>query len=489
MTSRGYFRRTTLLTIGLLAFLIGLALARRVRVDNMVVVVCSVLVLLPLLRRRNILSLLSIIIIGLLLGCWRGTVYMQKLLPYHSLAKKPVSILATATSDSVYGEKAQITFDVSDIQLAEPYARKLVGTIGVKGFGEQMIYRGDVVEVQAKLYPARGSRQASMSFARIHRVRKGDGIVDKMRREFAAGLQSSVPEPLGSLGLGILIGQRTTLPGSLNDNLSIVGLTHIVAVSGYNLTIMVNLAHRLAKQRSKYQATVLTLGFVTLFLAITGSSASIVRAALVSLLSLWAWYYGRAFKPWLLILFSAVLTAGIFPPYLWSDLGWYLSFLAFVGVLILAPLFHSRFLKRKPKILVQLLIETISAQILTLPIILFIFGRLSVIALVANMLVVPLTPIAMGLTFVAGLAGMLAPTLAGWVAWPATLTMTYMVDVVNVLARLPKASMVVGMRLWQLVCAYVLVLLLMVVWWQKAPKNGKIGLNQPAPLTESVVAD
>ncbi len=489
MTSRGYFRRTTLLTIGLLAFLVGLAIARRVRVDIAVLIVVTVVLLIPLLWRRNILSLLSITVIGLLVGCWRGTVYMQKLLPYQFLAKKPVTILATATSDSVYGEKAQITFDVSDIQLVEPYVDDLVGTIGVKGFGEQMIYRGDRVEVQAKLYPARGSRQASMTFARIHRVQKGNSVVDKMRREFAAGLQSTVPEPLGSLGLGILIGQRTTLPSVLNDNLSIVGLTHIVAVSGYNLTIMVNLAHRLAKQRSKYQATMLTLGLVLLFLAITGSSASIVRAALVSLLSLWAWYYGRAFKPWLLILFSAVLTAGTFPPYLWSDLGWHLSFLAFVGVLILAPLFHARFLKRKPKILVQLFVETMSAQVLTLPIILFIFGRLSVIALVANMLVVPLTPIAMALTFVAGLAGMLAPTLAGWVAWPATLTMTYMVDVVNILAQLPKASMVVGIGLWQLVCAYVLVLLLMVVWWRKAPKNGKIVLNQPAPLTEPVVAD
>lgn len=465
---RGNFRRTTILSFGLTAFIAGLAISRLVSFENAVVLVALFCLLTPLLFYRNLLSLLSISIIGILLGLFRGTVFLQSILPYGSLAKRPVTITATATSDAVYGQRSQLTFDVGNIILERPIKQKLVGTIGVGGFGQGMIYRGDKVRVQGKLYPTRGSRQARISYAQITVVEKGKTGIDKVRRRFAAGLQSAVPEPLGSFGLGILIGQRTTLPDSLNNDLSIVGLTHVVAVSGYNLTIMVHLAQQLARKRSKYQSTILTIGFIGLFLVITGSSASIVRAALVSTLSLWAWYYGRTVKPLLLILVAAAVTVGWFPLYLWSDIGWHLSFLAFFGVLIVAPAFQYRFLQNhNPRIILQLVLETTAAQLMTLPLIMYIFGRLSLVALVANMLVVPLIPLAMAASFVAGLAGMLVPTFAGWFAWPATLVMTYMLDIVRLAAAPPKASVIQFISVWQLVICYSLIVLILFTWRRK----------------------
>ncbi len=465
------FGRTTIISVGLTAFLLGLVLGRYLFIGQVIWILIAVLLFTPLLFRRSLLSLLSISIIGLLLGAFRGNTYRQQLLPYSVLAKQPITIMATATSDAVYGQRGQLEFDAGNIQLLKPYDQKLVGIIGVRGFGENMIYRGDKVVVSAKLYPARGARQGRMSFARIERVSRDNSEVNAFRRKFAAGLQSAVPEPLGSLGLGILIGQRTTLPDQLNQDLSDVGLTHIVAVSGYNLTIIVVLARQLLAKRSKYQSTMVTLGLIGLFLLITGNSASIVRAALVSALSLWAWYYGRIIKPHLLILFAAALTAGWFPTYLWSDVGWHLSFLAFVGVLIVAPLFKQRFLPRKkPKIILQLVLETSAAQIMTLPIIMFIFGRLSLVALLANMLVVPLIPLAMALSTVAGIAAMLAPALAGWLAWPATITLTYVVDIIGIMARLPKASINQAISVWQLILAYSLTVVLLFTWSRKKVK-------------------
>lgn len=462
---RGRFRQTTTLSFGLTAFIVGLASSRLVSFENAVVFVALICLLAPLLFCRNLLSLLSISIIGILLGLFRGSVFLQSILPYGSLAKRPVTITATATSDAVYGQRSQLTFDVGNISLEQPINQKLVGTIGVGGFGQNMIYRGDKVRVQGKLYPTRGSRQARISFAQIRVVEKGESGIDKVRRRFAAGLQSAVPEPLGSFGLGILIGQRTTLPDSLNDDLSIVGLTHVVAVSGYNLTIMVHLAQQLARKRSKYQSTILTLSFIGLFLVITGSSASIVRAAIVSTLSLWAWCYGRKFKPILLILIAAALTAGWFPLYLWSDIGWHLSFLAFFGVLYVAPEFQRRYLNnRKPRIILQLVLETTAAQVMTLPLIMYIFGRLSLISLLANMLVVPLIPIAMAASFVAGLAGMIIPAVSGWFSWPATLLMTYMLDIVRLAAALPNASVMQFMSVWQLVICYAIIALILFTW-------------------------
>ncbi len=463
--------RTTIVSAGLAAFLIGLVLARRITLISFPQFLIAIVLLSPLLFYRNILSVLSIIAIGMSIGCIRGTQFAEKLVPYRDLQKTPVTILATASSDAVYGEKSQIEFDVGNIILLEPYYSELVGTIGVRGFGEPMVYKGDSVVVSAKLYPSRGSRQARMSFAKIERVNSDSSWINNFRRKFASGIQSALPEPLGSFGLGILIGQRTTLPDELNQAMSVTGLTHIVAVSGYNVTIIVQMVHRLVRRRSKFQSTLITLGLIGLFLAITGSSASIVRAAIVSGLSIWAWYYGRTFKPLLLILLAAVITAGYYPSYLWSDIGWHLSFLAFFGVLVLAPAFQARYLsKRRPKILLQLLLETSSAQLMTLPLIMYIFGRLSVVALLANILIVPLVPLAMGLGFVAGMAGAVAPQMMGWLAWPANICMTYMLDMVQLMSSLPKASIWLSLSLSQMLVVYGIVVLLVFTWKHKKAK-------------------
>jgi hypothetical protein len=79
------------------------------------------------------------------------------------------------------------------------------------------------------------------------------------------------------------------------------------------------------------------------FMAITGWSASMTRAGLVAGLSLWAWYYGRKFHPVTLLAIAASVTATVYPPYAWGDIGWALSFAAFAGVMIIAPIVTSYF--------------------------------------------------------------------------------------------------------------------------------------------------
>ena len=235
-----------------------------------------------------------------------------------------------------------------------------------------------------------------------------------------------------------------------------MGLTHIIAVSGYNLTIIVQATRRSFGKRSKYQALWCAVGLLVGFLLITGFNAAIVRAALVSGLSLLAWYYGRTFKPLLLLALTAALTAGWYPLYLWSDIGWYLSFLAFYGVLVLAPLCLRRvYRRRSPSVVVQLLAESTAAQLMTLPLILYIFGQMSLVALLANLLVVPLVPLAMLLALTAGLSGMIITSLAGWFAWPARLLLTYILEVSAVLARIPHALTPLSIAAWQMIAMYI----------------------------------
>lgn len=431
------YRRTTLIMVACAAVLAGLIISRRVYLEPQI----WWLIFLPallLLKRRNLTSLLLVIIIGLGIGLWRGGQFMQKLDDISAYNGRQVVVRATAKSDAVYSKfNSQLEFTAGNV-MVQPEGRPLAGIFKISGFGEPMVYRGDTIQVTGKLYPTRGSNQARISYAQIETISSDTSWLNNFTREFAAGIRSALPEPLSSFGLGILIGQRNTMSEEMTAQLTTVGLVHIVAVSGYNLTIMVRGISRL-KLGSKYQQLIASITLIGLFVVITGFSASIVRAALISGLGLWAWYYGRKARPLLLLLFTAAATSLARPFYIWGDLGWYLSFLAFFGILIIAPAISSRLFKRSPRFVALVVLETLAAEIMTLPLIMMIFGQLSIVALLANAIIVPLVPVAMLLSTVAGLAGILAAPIAGWFAWPAVLIMTFMLDVVKLLAAVPSA--------------------------------------------------
>jgi competence protein ComEC len=153
-----------------------------------------------------------------------------------------------------------------------------------------------------------------------------------------------------------------------------------------------------------------------------------------------AWYYGRRFHPLVLLSLAAAVTALVTPSYCWGDLGWQLSFAAFAGVMILAPLLHRYFFgDSKPGIVRQILGETLSALIVTAPILIGAFGQFSNVAILANMLVLPLVPLAMLLTFIAGVGALMVPAVATIVGLPATWLLGYMVNVAQYLSNLPWA--------------------------------------------------
>ena len=180
------------------------------------------------------------------------------------------------------------------------------------------------------------------------------------------------------------------------------------------------------------------------------------RAGLVAGLSLWAWYYGRTFHPVTLLLLAASITAMVYPPYTWGDIGWALSFAAFAGVIILAPLLQAYFYgDKKPTFVGRIVIETASAQLATLPIMLSVFGQFSIIALLSNVLILSLVPLAMLLSFIAGLTQIVFPVLGAICAWPVQVLLGYMVWVVNWTASLPWAQIKWQMPAWGVTVCYV----------------------------------
>lgn len=454
-------RRTTLITVFCLAVLAGLGLSRNISIgvpvwSFLLVPFCALA-----LKPKNVTSLLLIIILGLSLGLWRGDIYMQKLSELKSLTGQKVTLEATATSDSVYARATQLEFTASHARL-KPENKTLAGSFKVSGFGEAMIYRGDKVQISGKIYPTRGANQARISYAQLKRTGLDNSWINRFTRRFSTGMLSALPEPNASFGMGLLIGQRSTLSQDILGQLTMVGLLHIVAVSGYNLTILVRASSKL-KLRSKYQKLVLSLALIGFFILMTGFSASIIRAAIVSTLGLWAWYYGRKIRPVLILAFTASLTALFNPFYIWGDPSWYLSFLAFFGILIISPIVISKLFKRQPKIIVGVAMETLAAEVMTLPLIMAMFGQLSLVGLLTNVLIVPLIPLAMLLSAVAGVAGMLAPAVAGWFAWPANLLLTYILDIVHLFAAIPSIFLRRSISTPSMLYFYGLVLLVIAV--------------------------
>jgi competence protein ComEC len=468
----GRIRQTTLLAWGLVGFLSGLVTARAGVTLSITWLLLCLLLVIATYRRHSYALAASLLLTGMVLGIWRGSIYMQRVEEYDALYGQQIILIGRAETDAVYDNRSQLAFDLGKLQLHAPYATDLVGKVGAAGFGVNAVYRGDVVEVKGKLFPSLGARRGRISFAQIKVLGRPSSTVETIRHNFEAGLQTALPEPQAAFGLGLLIGQRNNLPDEVNDNLSKAGLTHIVAVSGYNLTILVQAMRRLNGKRSKYQSTLLSVGLIGSFLLLTGLSPSIVRAAIVSLLSLAAWYYGRTIKPVLLLLIAAAITAGWNPLYIWSDVGWYLSFLAFFGVLVVAPLMLTLVRGHKPvKFISQIVTESLAAQLMTLPVILFLFQQGSLVSLLANVIVVPFIPLAMLTSLIAGLVGWWLPSMAGWFAIPAKLILTYALEAANVLAGIPHAVFSVSLSAPQMISLYSIILLLVVAWSRRAREN------------------
>lgn len=381
-----------------------------------------------------------IIVAGASIGLWRGMTIVALSDGVDEKIGGTAQLRGVVSEDTDINQRGQSIIRLRDASID---GTAIGGSVWLTVDRTDKIQRSDVVTASGIVSDGFGSFVASMHSGVVKTVERpvpGD-VALTVRNWFADGVRTAIAEPHASLGLGYLVGQRRGLPEDLDTALQAAGLTHIVVASGYNLTILVRFARRLFEHISKYLSLMSSGAMIAGFIAVTGMSPSMSRAGLVAGLSLLAWYYGRRFHPLVLLPFAMAVTLLVQPSFGWGDVGWQLSFAAFAGVMILAPLLQAYFFgDTKEKMLRRIFIETISAQIFTLPILLVTFGQLSAVAPVANILILPLVPLAMVLTFVAGLGSVIAPPLASFVGMPAELLLTYMTNTAQFMGRLPWAT-------------------------------------------------
>ena len=258
----------------------------------------------------------------------------------------------------------------------------------------------------------------------------------------------ALPEPHGSLLTGIIFGNRLKLDRELLETFRVVGLSHLIAVSGYNLTVLTANTNTLLAGLIGRRSLIASLGVILFFVIITGAPASILRAAVMASVVIVAQLIGRPARSMNLLIFAAGLLA-IFEPKIIFEIGFQLSVVATYGLVRLSPLLASSIANWPfPKSLQVIIAETLAATLLTAPLLVAYFERLSVVSPITNILVLPLIPLLMGLGLVSIVVILLLPVIGKFVVlltWP---ILAWIIQVGNWFAALPWAATEASLYGW-----------------------------------------
>jgi competence protein ComEC len=357
---------------------------------------------------------------------------------------------------------------------------------------------GDSVEVRGTLEPVRDSPVpvssssaqpvaaptgvfAAMTFPRLTILEHGGGNpvlawFYALRQRLAQAISLALPEPEGSLLIGILLGLKTGVLRAQYLLFQQTGTVHLVVTSGFKVTVFSGLlavcATRLLGRR--WVLVPLLLGILA-YAILSGAGPAAQRAGIMGALVVIAPRLGRAYNVYTALACAALVMSALLPYVLW-DVGFQLSLLGTLGIVLLTPFLAgwlSLLLDRAPggKLSAGLLSVTLAAQLATLPIQIIVFRQISLIAPLTNLLVGPLLGVMLVMGVLVGVGGLLLPVVgacAGWACWP-LLWLVY--QIISRLASLPFAWVTVGSLDLLLAWVYELALGVVVVWLLTTPNR------------------
>lgn len=377
------------------------------------------------------------------------------------------------------------------VAIQEPYSTKVL--VHVARY-ESFAY-GDTVRVQGKLrlpepfgedgrmfdYPhflAKDGIGYEMSFAKVSKTGHGQGnpvwsALYSLKNTYTYGIGMALPEPAAGLGAGITAGDKRAMGGDLLTMFRDAGVIHIVVLSGYNIALVSTAVLFFLGRLSRRLGSGLGAVFIVLFVVATGGSAAAVRAGVMACVALFAYALHRPYHVARALIF-AVAAMVLWNPYiLLYDPGFQLSVISTIGIMYVSPLFEHYFARLPETLGVRsIMATTIGTQITVLPYLLYSTGNLSLVALPVNLLIVPLVPLAMFCTFVAGIAGIISPALAVFVGFPAYALLSAGITLVEWAVRMPYAA--VSVPAFSFAWVVVLYALLFVCYLRLKPASGSL---------------
>ncbi len=312
-------------------------------------------------------------------------------------------------------------------------------------------------------YLAKDDIYYEMLYPKINLVARGKGSWVKrqmfaLKAKYLSALSKVIPEPYAAFMGGLTVGAKRAIGKNLLEDFRKTGIIHIVVLSGYNISLVADTVMRAVSFLPTVFATSLGVLGIILFAVMTGASATVVRASLMSLLVVLARTTGRVYEiTWALFLtgFFMVLHN---PKILRFDAGFQLSFLATFAIIFLAPRIEEKlhFIPKKFQFR-EIFSATLATQIFVLPLLLYKMGMFSVVSVPVNLLVLIFVPATMLFGFITGAVGMFSALLSVPLGWISFAFLRYELGVVETFAKLPFASFnVSNFPLWLTLAVYIL---------------------------------
>lgn len=261
---------------------------------------------------------------------------------------------------------------------------------------------------------------------------------------FENRLNYYVPKPHSSLLSGMIISGKGVLPESIVEDFTKTGFVHVVVLSGFNIAIISSffLAVCLYLRRSLLLSFFVVCFALALFVLIAGGSPPVLRAVLMGSLVLVGKVFAKSIDPNKVLFFVASILACINPYSVPFDPSFQLSFLATFGVINFTDMFKFKLTYIRFNLFKEIISSTLGALIMVSPFILYTIGTFSVVAIVVNVLLLPLVPILMLLGFLVVVFSFFEP-LAYFLGFFATILSSVMFKVVSLFASLPFASITI----------------------------------------------
>ncbi len=316
---------------------------------------------------------------------------------------------------------------------------------------------GNVFDYQG--YLAKDAIYYQMFFPSVDNVTHGGGNIIKrslssLKTHFLKTIAKNISEPEASLAGGILLGAKQSLGETLLEKFRVTGLIHIVVLSGYNVAIIATAIVLLMSglpPRVRFVASVVA---VILFAIMVGGGATVVRATIMVLAVLVARAVGREAHALRALLLAAFIMVMMNPAILLHDLSFQLSFIATLSLIVFVPIIDPFFSFIKSSILREISTATLSAQLWVAPLILYSMGNTSVIGFLANLLVLPMMPVAMASVALVLIFGSV-PIVGSILSGVSYLSLAYIIGVVEIFSEIPLAAISgVSFSFWGMMAMY-----------------------------------
>ncbi len=509
------------------AFLLGIPLAAVIPVAmefwRISFFICLGLLLVEYLMRRKWSgfrkeSLPIFLLIGVLAGGgYRYTAIQQKPFTPNDLAyyndQAKIKISGVVCSDPQHNEKS-IRFTVCADQMLNSNQGELKGKVlvvqrsGDWQYGDRVNLNGvpqtpgENEEFSYKDYLAQRGIHSLMEYPYVQWVASGQaGWVKSglfsLRQQAYHLIQNLLPQPEAGLLSGILLGIETDIPYDLEKAFQNTGTAHVVAISGFNMTILAGIFLRgFRKYLSIWWAALLAIVAMSLYTVLVGGAPAVVRAAVMSCLAMSAGLIGRGQSG----IYTLTLTAAVmclFNPLLMADAGFQLSVTATLGLVLYADRLMNWFRNLAEKVLPDTVVEritgpvsdyflfTLAAQVMTLPVVLYHFQQLSLTTLIANPLILPVQPLVMILGGIAVIVGLIIAPLGQLLSYIVWVPLYYTNQVVTWLAGFSGGVVALGEVSFLTVVALYLMIFFLA---HKKKENGFLPQRKPVFLLGTMLA-